>query len=459
MKILSSFRRDRMVFALACLAAAAIVLISEGAYWQSVGQLARVDTFKRAQDSIQNLTQGIVDAETGTRGFLLTGNREYLAPYELALGKIERSLSLLDQHFAADPDSAAALGNLRDITRTKLSELALTIRLIEQGRVKATSEIVKSGIGRETMDEIRVISGSLLASEERKIARGRDDVYRTLLLSRIGIIVLSILGLLALFMVQRQTNALKLQQLLQQRMVRAERDRLEVEVIERTEQLTQLTQHIQSAREDERQRLARNLHDDLGALLTSAKLDAARIRSRIATTAPEALELLAHLVGTLNSGIALGRRIIEDLRPSALGNLGLAPTLEILAREFTENTGVPVHCTLEPVELEASSELTAYRLVQEAMTNVAKYADAHQVWIGLATRDHLVEVSVRDDGVGFDTSAKRSSAYGLVGMRFRVEASGGRLSLTASPGKGTLVKATLPCWISPSAEQAGPDSV
>ena len=118
-------------------------------------------------------------------------------------------------------------------------------------------------------------------------------------------------------------------------MVQAERDRLEVEVIQRTAQLTELTQHIQTAREDERHRLARNLHDDLGALLTSAKLDAARIKSRISTAAPEALELLAHLVGTLNSGIALGRRIIEDLRPSALSNLGLAATLEILAREFT----------------------------------------------------------------------------------------------------------------------------
>jgi len=211
----------------------------------------------------------------------------------------------------------------------------------------------------------------------------------------------------------------------------------------RTVQLTELTHHLQTAREDERHRLARNLHDDLGALLTSAKLDAARIKSRLADRAPEALELLAHLVSTLNSGIALGRSIIEDLRPSALSNLGLVATLEILTREFAENSGVEVHCALDPVELEVSAELMVYRLVQEAITNITKYARAQHVWVRLATDNGLVEVSVRDDGVGFDTSVQPRSAYGLVGMRFRVEAAGGTLALVSAPGQGTLIQVKL----------------
>ena len=158
----------------------------------------------------------------------------------------------------------------------------------------------------------------------------------------------------------------------------------------------------------------------------------------------EALDLLAHLVDTLNSGIALGRRIIEDLRPSALSNLGLPAALEILAREFSASTGVEVSCAIEPVELSSSSELIVFRLVQEATTNIAKYAHAHHVWVALTSRDGQVEVSVRDDGVGFDTEVKRASAYGLVGMQFRVEASGGKLSITSSPGQGTRVSAILP---------------
>ena len=441
---LSIFKRYGMLFPLACLATAAIVLVSEYSYWQSAGKLDQVGVLRKSQLNLQQLIQGIVDAETGTRGFLLTGRRDDLSPYLEALGRIDRSLAHLEQHFGADPASAQALHNLQDFIAAKLSELALTISLVEQGKASATSEILGSGIGKEKMDAIRAISSDLLVREERGIQQGSAGIYHALSLSRIGIIVVSLSGLLALFMYQRQTVALKLQQLHQQRLVQAERDRLEVEVMQRTAQLTELTIHIQTAREDERHRLARNLHDDLGALLTSAKLDAARIKSRISVSAPQALDLLAHLVDTLNSGIALGRRIIEDLRPSALSNLGLAAALEILAREFSANTGVEVSCALKPVELAAGSELIAYRLVQEATTNIAKYADADHVWIALTSQDGRVEVSVRDDGVGFDTEVNRASAYGLVGMRFRVEASGGKLSIASKPGHGTRVYATLP---------------
>lgn len=264
-----------------------------------------------------------------------------------------------------------------------------------------------------------------------------------LLLAGLAAVVSVIISLLALFMYWRQRSMIdKLRQELQ-RTIQAGRDRLETEVSLRTVQLTELTHHLQTAREDERHRLARNLHDDLGALLTSAKLDAARIKSRLADRAPEALELLAHLVSTLNSGIALGRSIIEDLRPSALSNLGLVATLEILTREFAEISGVEVHCELERVELEVSAELMVYRLVQEAITNITKYARAQNVWVRLATDNGQVEVSVRDDGVGFDTSVQPRSAYGLVGMRFRVEAEGGTLALVSAPGQGTLIQVKL----------------
>jgi len=237
---------------------------------------------------------------------------------------------------------------------------------------------------------------------------------------------------------------LKEQQLELKHVAQAERDRLGIEVRHRTAELTELTRHLLSAREDERNRLARNLHDELGSLLTSAKLDAARIRSRLGGTSPEALERLTHLVGTLNSSIALGRRIIEDLRPSTLGNLGLVPTLEILAREFAEQSGIEVQCDLAPVTLGGAAELMVYRLVQEAVTNITKYARASHVWIRLAAREGIVEVSVRDDGVGFDTSAKTRSAYGLMGMRLRVEAEGGTLTLVSAPGQGTVIQAKLP---------------
>jgi len=445
---MTRLRHNSLVFALACLAAMAIVLVTEGAYWASVGKLDKIGTYRLAQNNIQSLMQGVVDAETGSRGYLLTGSPDYLEPYHAALRQVDASMQLIDATYGVSSRHAAQLEQLHDLTRAKLSELALTIRLFEEGRPKATADIVMSGIGKEKMDELRAIGNALVANEDVNIGRSRHDIYRTLLLSRFGIMVLSATGLLALFMYLRQTRTFKLQQLEQQleqqRVVLAERDRLEAEVAQRTSQLVDLTHHIQSAREDERHRLARNLHDELGSLLTSAKLDAARIKSRIAGSAPEALELLAHLVSTLNSGIALGRSIIEDLRPSALGNLGLVAALDILAREFAEQSDVQVHCDLTPVTLAPHAELTVYRLVQEAITNIAKYAQARQVWIRLAAKDGMVVVTVRDDGIGFDADGKRSSVYGLIGMRYRVEAIGGTLELVSRPGKGATIGARIP---------------
>ncbi len=442
--IATVIRRNALLLGLAIASAAVMVFISEASYSKSVATLNALGAMATTRTAIQGLERSILNAETGQRGYLLTDRDEYLLPYEHAIRDIEESFALLDRYYAAEPGSLVLLSKLRALTAAKLSELALTIRLHQQGKGGTTREITLSGIGKEQMEGIRALSAELLALETQRVAASRHDIYRTLMLSRIGIAALSAVVLLALVMYLRQRMVLTLQQQELQRALQAERDRLEVEVKQRTAQLTELTHHLQTAREDERNRLARNLHDELGALLTSAKLDAARIKSRLAGSAPEALERLAHLVDTLNSSIALGRRIIEDLRPSTLANLGLAPTLEILAREFADGSGLKVHCDLQPVVLEPNAEMVIYRVVQEAITNISKYAGASQVWITLGVQDGQAQVSVRDDGIGFDPAARRSSTYGLVGMRVRVEAEGGTLTLQSAADQGTLVQVNLP---------------
>ena len=444
MGVLTVVKRSPFVFPLACLASTAMMFVSEGSYWQSVGSLDNLSAIQQARTSIRELQHKLLNAETGQRGYLLTKREDYLPPYHAAVSQIAESFKFLERYYSAqDLASRDLLDKLRTLTEAQLSILAETIRLQEAGSARNASELVLSGIGKEKMDAISRIGDQLLARETRNVERSRQDIYQTLMLSRLGVTALSAISLLALFLYLRQSAALARHQLEQMHREQTERDRLETEVALRTAQLTELAHHLQTAREDERHRLARNLHDDLGALLTSAKLDAARIKSRLADRAPQALELLAHLVGTLNSSIALGRRIIEDLRPSSLSNLGLVATLEILVGEFAEQSGVKGHCALEPVRLLPAAELMIYRLVQEAITNIAKYAQAQHVWVGLTERDGKVEVSVRDDGIGFDTRAMRSSAYGLLGMRYRVEAQGGTLAVLSQPGHGTEIRATL----------------
>ena len=444
MDLITVVKQSPFVFALACVGAAAMVFVSEGSYWQSLGEIEQLGEMRWARETIQGLERSILDAETGQRGYLLTNRPDYLLPYNQALLITNGSFKSLKTYYANAAEPLAMVGRLHGLTDAKLSELALTLRLHDEHKNPAAIEIILSNIGKEQMDAIRALSAQLLAYETGQSALSRADLNRTLLRGRVGMAALSLLTLLALLLFLRQFGLSQTHQRELKRIVQAERDRLDIEVRDRTAQLTELTNHLQTAREDERARLARNLHDELGALLTSAKLDAARIKSRLAGVAPEALERLAHLVATLNSSIALGRRIIEDLRPSTLGNLGLVATLDILLREFSERSGVQVQTTLSPVKLGPSAELVIYRLVQEAVTNISKYAQARNVWVQLAEQGSSVQVVVRDDGVGFDPAARTSSVYGLVGMRFRIESEGGTLLVVSAPGQGTQLQVSLP---------------
>jgi signal transduction histidine kinase len=332
----------------------------------------------------------------------------------------------------------------RNVQR-KLAEMDLSVRMRKQGNEDAWKFVLMTDVGKEHMDAIRVEAAKLIDAASRRITVSQDQVRNSLELSRLGIAAVTLAGLLAFYLYLRQTNALKEAGEKQQDALQRERDLLERQVRERTASLAELATHLQNVREEERGHLARELHDELGALLTAAKLDVARLKSRLgAQPAPEVAQRLQHLTEALNSGIALKRRIIEDLRPSSLSNLGLNASLEILAREFSEHSGLDVTTGLEPVQLDEGRQLTVYRLVQESLTNVGKYAEAKQVEISLRNYGGHVEVDIRDDGKGFDPARIKGSTHGLAGMRHRVEAAGGRLTVVSTPGRGTRISAVLP---------------
>lgn len=202
-------------------------------------------------------------------------------------------------------------------------------------------------------------------------------------------------------------------------------------------------------REEERARLARELHDELGALLTVAKLDLARLRSSLHGSSVPVEERLKHLSDTLNAGMALKSHLVDGLLPPSLAKLGLTDSICALAREFGSNTGIPVKTHIEEVNVGEAARLAIYRLAQECLTNIERYAGAREVRIELLNWDSRVLMTVRDDGVGFDTTQVEKSHRGLAGMRERVEACGGELCVFSTPGKGTQVMARLPTQRSP----------
>jgi len=449
------FKRSAITFPLAIVTALSLMAISESSYHSSMDSLDRLGQLSAARTGNLVLLRQVLDAENGQRGYLITGRSEYLAPYRAAMNSIGQTMKTLQDFYAKDRTHLEDFTVLANLVNKKLSEMNTTITLRSEGREDAWRALIETDIGREQMESIRMASERLVQQESALIQTSRSSVYQTLQLSRLGVTAMTALSVLAFFMYLRQTATLDQERHRQQLALQVERDLLEHQVKGRTAQLTELANHLQTAREDERSRLARDLHDELGALLTAAKLDVARLKSRIVNITPEAAERMTHLNETLNNGIALKRRIIENLRPSSLSNLGLVAALEILSREFAERSGLEVNCDLKPVRLKPSSELTAYRLVQEALTNIAKYAQARSVSITLREKGAQVEVAVKDDGVGFDPGVKRPSSHGLLGMRYRVEAEGGTMHLEASAGAGTHIRAVLPPLRS---EEAGSSS-
>jgi signal transduction histidine kinase len=431
--------------ALALLAACILIGINETGYDQSTNALDEIAEASGTRNSLNRVLQFVLDAETGSRGYLLTGDPRYLEPYNAAVAEIGHQLDSLRTVYTASPEEYATLGALTRNVQRKLAEMDLSVRMRKQGNEDAWKFVLMTDVGKEQMDAIREQATKLINASSARMTVSQAQVRKSLLLSRIGIAAVAMAGLLAFYLYLRQTTALELAGSRQQLVLQQERDLLERQVRERTATLAELATHLQEVREEERGHLARELHDELGALLTAAKLDVARLKSRLGPQlSPEVSQRLQHLTDSLNSVIALKRRIIEDLRPSSLANLGLTASLEILAREFSERSGIEVATGVEPVELDESRQLTVYRLVQESLTNVGKYAQAKQVDISVRNYGNHVEVDIKDDGMGFDVSQARPSTHGLAGMRHRVEASGGHLTVVSAPGKGTRISAVLP---------------
>jgi two-component system sensor histidine kinase UhpB len=196
------------------------------------------------------------------------------------------------------------------------------------------------------------------------------------------------------------------------------------------------------AQEAERARLARELHDELGQLLTGVVLQLEGVR---AGAAPEQRDDVAEIQETVREGVQAVREIAQGLRPPALDEFGLRASLVALVVGFGERSGLRVRQTIDPdlPALDREAELAVYRVAQEAMTNVARHARAENVRLALERHDGVVVLSVCDDGCGIETRHLRSAA-GLAGMRERALLVGGSLDISGSPARGTDVRLRIP---------------
>jgi len=212
------------------------------------------------------------------------------------------------------------------------------------------------------------------------------------------------------------------------------------------EELKELATAASSAREQEKSRIARELHDELAQALTALKMDISLVRHDQRNPEPELLSRLEKMNQQVDLTIAAMRRIAADLRPLTLDDLGLAAAVESLVEQFTKKTGVACELALSRSEIEMPPECATavFRIVQEGLTNIARHAKARHAEVAIDATPVDVSISITDDGVGFVPDSPRQNAYGLLGLRERAYLLGGEVEIRSSPGGGTRIDVRLP---------------
>ncbi|WP_207061333.1 response regulator [Motiliproteus sp. SC1-56] len=222
--------------------------------------------------------------------------------------------------------------------------------------------------------------------------------------------------------------------------------RLQQDVDARTAELRDLSQHLEHAREEEKRRIAKELHDELGMTLTALFMDLNWLREKLRDADEPVTCRLTSMHTLLEGAVKTSRRIIRDLRPSVLDNLGLIAALEWQAVEFNARYRIP--CRVEhrgdDNGLSDTTRITLFRIFQEALTNVARHAGAKEIRAALTLTHGRAALSVHDDGSGFDPARVSPASHGLLGMRERLHQCGGKLTIESAPGRGTRLCAALP---------------
>ena len=212
------------------------------------------------------------------------------------------------------------------------------------------------------------------------------------------------------------------------------------------DELREMSAAMNEVREAERTRIARELHDELAQWLTAIKMDVSWLSSRLPRDQEPLLRRTEKMKQLVDTTVAAVRRIASDLRPVMLDDLGLLPSIEHLLHAFSERTGVAITFDVAPGEFEFRDPLATavYRMVQEALTNVARHAHATEVHIALALEDGKLRVDVCDNGVGIKQDSPEKKSYGILGIVERAQTLGGTARIYNRPEGGAAVEIAIP---------------
>ena len=461
---------DKLLSRLGLALLALALLVNIGALLAVDAGVRRVEEAAKLAVVSRNVTTEILavqsmlyEAESAQRGFLYTQNDAYLQPLDENEAEITSRFAKLREMLMDNSVQQKRLDQVRRIAMEKLVDLNKTIAIQKMGQKDAARALVMSNQGKQLMADIdaqilQFLSQEALVLQER-IQKGAGIQLAT----RWGfaaILFINALMILACAVAVMRGMARELDRDRAELVRHDEREAAELvrhderaavtaaEVVEREAELRALTVHLLRIQEEERRHVARELHDELGGTLSAIKLDIIMGRDAASKRDDEkSVARLQRAVAAIDSGIQFVRRLIENLRPTLLDNLGFEAALREMTDQFCERTSIKCIVSIPEGELNLTSaqSTTLYRVCQEALTNVMKYAKAKQVTITLTSEGSLGKLIITDDGVGLAaTKQHRSMSHGLLGMRERMVALGGTFDIRGEAGCGTRLTASFP---------------
>lgn len=427
-------RRFVLIPVLACAALVTCAfLITEAR--RSVGR-DLVSSVNEQQQVLVNLTDLInaaYRAESAQRGYLLTGFEDYLEPYAESTRLARERIAAVTDHF--DKSGPAAADELRLIQQRlvgKLAEMDTTVEMRRTGRLPNALAIINSDVGLSYMREIQAAFDRLRAAQQQQVEEAITEWHEALRVNTLINIVMTTFTLLVLLL----AGVLASREIGRREFISTELTR---QVRERTLELHELSEQLMRVSEREKASLSRELHDELGSLLAAMKMDLANLKRKLKPDG-DLLVPWKRLEASIDAGIDVKRRVIENLRPTLLDNLGLVAALRWQAEEACSPAGITLEIDApeEEVPLSPDAGIAIFRAVQETFTNMLKHSRATRARMEIRNGPNGLTVKINDNGVGIAADAlTRSGAHGLRQMRFRMTAIGGEVSTLKSPGGGT----------------------
>ena len=414
------------------------IALSAIAVWRSAtiaqGRVADLHTATtRAATALSTIRSNIFLTAILTRDYLLDSDHakvpQYLDQFSTIHADLQQAFATLETT-PLDHEQQEALAQLRADVDAYVAPTKAALQWTPGEKARMGSEMLRQRIHRRqeivalVQHAETLISGSF--NRERDRITGADQEFRRSFAWITGAALCIGLVIATLTL---------------SRMARLERlsDAAEVK-------LRELSVQLRTAQEVERKNLSRELHDEVGQMLTGLRMELAALGRLNWGADVDIADRITHAKTTVEQTLRQVRNIAMLVRPSMLDDLGLNPAISWQTKEFGRTTGVDVETSIDPAAdaLPDNYRTCIYRIVQEALTNCARHANASRIHVSLHFANHSLRLGIRDNGLGFDRTARNSRGLGLLGMEERVRELGGRILIRSAPGAGTQVEVELP---------------